>query len=404
MSEMTGPLDGLRVVDLTRVLAGPICSMWLGDLGADVIKIERPGSGDDTRSWGPPFQGSESAYYLGVNRNKRSVALDLGVEEGRNILRKLVTKADVVVDNFKLGTLERWGLTDDWFEEFAPAAVRCTISGYGSAGPKAGMPGYDFILQAETGLMSITGEPNGGSTKLGVAIVDICTGMLATVSILAALQARQMTGKGQRAEVSLHDTGLQMLANVASNHLVSGEDAARYGNGHPNIVPYRTFQASDGELALAVGNDRQFARFAELAGHAEWAEDPRFARNQDRVANRRLIDALVGEAVLQRTRGEWVQLLESVGIPAGPINTVAEALASEQAVARDMVIEVPHPELGNVSMVGVPFQFDGTPATVRRHPPLLGEHSAEVLTELLGLDAEVIENLRLNDVIGKDPA
>jgi crotonobetainyl-CoA:carnitine CoA-transferase CaiB-like acyl-CoA transferase len=404
VEETTGPLDGLLVVDLTRVLAGPICSMWLGDMGADVIKIERPGSGDDTRGWGPPFQGTESAYYLGVNRNKRSVALDLGTDDGRGILSKLIAMADIVVDNFKIGTLERWGFTDEWFGEHAPGAVRCTISGYGSSGPKAGMPGYDFILQAETGLMSITGEPGGGGMKLGVAIVDICTGMLATISILAALQSRERTGKGQRAEVTLHDTGLQMLANVAANHLVSGDDASRYGNGHPNIVPYRTYRAADGELALAVGNDAQFARFAELARHPEWADDPRFARNQDRVQNRMLIDSLVGDVILQRTRSEWVEQLEAVGIPAGPINTVAEALGSEQASGRDMVIEVPHPAIGQVAMVGVPFQFDGTPATVRRHPPLLGEHTDEVLSEMLGLDGVTIAELRQANVIGKDPS
>lgn len=404
MEEETGPLAGLRVVDLTRVLAGPICTMWLGDMGADVVKIERPGGGDDTRGWGPPFQGGESAYYLGVNRNKRSVALDLSQEDGRNILRKLIATADVVVDNFKIGTLERWGFTDEWFSDNAPRAVRCTVSGYGSSGPKAGMPGYDFILQAETGLMSITGEPSGGGMKLGVAIVDICTGMLATISILAALQARERTGVGQRAEVSLHDSGLQMLANVAANHLVSGEDAGRYGNGHPNIVPYRTYRAADGELALAVGNDAQFARLAELVGHPEWKDDPRFARNQDRVDNRLVVDSLVGDAILRRTRAEWVELLAEVGIPAGPINTVAEALASPQTKGRGMVVEVPHPAIGPVSMVGLPFQFDGTPATVRRHPPRLGEHTAEVLGEVLGLDADVIEELRRNEVIGRDPA
>jgi crotonobetainyl-CoA:carnitine CoA-transferase CaiB-like acyl-CoA transferase len=399
-----GALEGLRVVDLTRVLAGPLCTMWLGDMGADVIKIERPGRGDDTRSWGPPFAAGESAYYLGVNRNKRSVAIDLSRPEGLDLVRRMIVDADVVVDNFKIGTLDRWGLTDEWFDREAPGAVRCTISGYGSSGPQAGMPGYDFILQAESGLMSITGVPDGESMKLGVAIVDICTGMLATISVLGALQARERTGRGQRAEVTLHDTGLQMLANVAANHLISGEDAGRYGNGHPNIVPYRTYQASDGELALSVGNDAQFARFAEVCGHPEWATDERFARNQDRVVNRRLIDKLVGDVVAERTRAEWVAVLEPVGIPAGPINSVAEALASDQTAARDMVVRVEHPTVGDVPLVGIPFQFDGTPATVRRPPPRLGEHTAEVLGELLALDAATIEDLRANHVIGEEPA
>ncbi len=380
------------MVDLTRVLAGPLCTMWLGDMGADVIKVERPGSGDDTRSWGPPFAGTESAYYLGVNRNKRSITLDLTHEEGRQILRQLVVDADIVVDNFKIGTLDRWGLTDEWFDEHAPKVVRCTISGYGSSGPKAGQPGYDFILQAETGLMAITGDPNGESTKLGVAIVDICTGMLATIAVLGALDAATRTGKGQRTEVSLHDTGIQMLANVAANHLVSGQEAGRYGNGHPNIVPYRTYATSDGELAIAVGNDAQFVRFAELAGHPEWSTDARFARNQDRVNNRETIDELVGEVINRKTRAEWLELLKPAGIPAGPINTVAEALGSSQTSARDMVTTVGHSDLGEIPLVGIPFQFFGTPAEVRLAPPRLGQHTREILDDL-GVTAEAVAGL-----------
>ena len=394
-----GALEGLRVIDLTRVLAGPLCAMWLGDMGADVIKIERPGRGDDTRSWGPPFAGTESAYFLGVNRNKRSVAIDLQTEEGLDLLRKMIVDADIVVDNFKLGTLDRWGLTDEWFDTHAPQAVRCTIGGYGSTGPKAGKPGYDFILQAETGLMAITGEPDGESMKLGVAIVDICTGMLATMSILGALQARERTGKGQRTEVSLHDSGIQMLANVAANTLVSGEDAARYGNGHPNIVPYRTYPAADGELAVSVGNDVQFGRFADVLGHPEWAADERFARNQDRVNNRELIDGLVAECLVSKTRAEWMQILDPIGIPCGPINSVAEALASEQSRSRQMVTEVEHPTSGTVPVVGIPFQMFGTPASVRLPPPLLGQHTGEVLGELLGLGEEQRNRLEAAGVI-----
>lgn len=363
--------------------------MWLGDMGADVIKVERPGGGDDTRSWGPPFAGTESAYYLGVNRNKRSVTLDLGVEAGREVLRKLITGADIVVDNFKIGTLDRWGFTDEWFDEHAPRVVRCTISGYGSSGPKAGKPGYDFILQAETGLMAITGEPDGESMKLGVAIVDICTGMLATIAILGALDAVTRTGKGQRTEVSLHDAGIQMLANVASNHLVSGEEAGRFGNGHPNIVPYRTYPTSDGELALAVGNDGQFARLAELVGHSEWATDERFGRNRDRVKNRDLIDGLIREVMMTKTRAAWLDLLDPAGIPAGPINRVSEALASEQSKARGMVTEVDHPDLGPIAMAGIPFQMFGTPPDIRLAPPRLGQHTREVLDELQLTEPEI---------------
>ncbi|MGZ5384503.1 MAG: CaiB/BaiF CoA transferase family protein [Acidimicrobiia bacterium] len=394
-----GSLDGLVVLDLTRVLAGPLSTMLLGDMGAEVIKIERPGTGDDTRGWGPPFVGSESAYYLGVNRNKRSLTLDLSTGEGRDILRRLVPLADVVMDNFKMGTLERWGLDDEWFTQHAPRVVRCTISGYGSAGPKAGMPGYDFILQAESGLMSITGEPDGASMKLGVAIVDICTGLLATISVLSALTARQSTGRGQRTEVNLHDTGLLMLANVAANHLASGEVPGRYGNGHPNIVPYRTFDASDGEVAVAVGNDDQFRKLALLLDSPEWADDPRFARNRDRVANRELIDGLIQQEFGSRTRSEWIEEFDRVGIPSGPINNVAEALSSPQTQARDMVTAVDHPLLGLVRMLGLPISFDRTPATIRSHPPGLGEHTAEVLGEMLGMGGSEIDDLRARGVV-----
>ena len=388
-----GALEGVRVVDLTRVLAGPLCAMWLGDMGADVIKVERPGSGDDTRAWGPPWAGTESAYYLGVNRNKRSLTLDLSQPRGLEILRDLIRGADVVLDNFKIGTLDRWGLTDDWYEAEAPAAVRATISGYGSTGPKAAMPGYDFILQAETGLMAITGEPDGESMKLGVAIVDVCTGMLAAMSVLGGLAARERTGKGQRIELSLHDTGLQMLANVAANHLVSGADAVRYGNGHPNIVPYRTYPAADGELAVTVGNDTQFARFARVVGHDEWASDPRFARNADRVANRDLLDGLISDRLATRTRAEWIPDLEADGIPCGPINSVAEALASPQTIARGMAATVEHPTAGELALTGVPFRMSGTPAAVRRPPPTLGQHSREVLATELGLDDAALAEL-----------
>jgi succinate---hydroxymethylglutarate CoA-transferase len=394
-----GALDGIVVLDLTRVLAGPLSAMLLADMGADVIKVERPGAGDDTRAWGPPFVGNESAYYLGVNRNKRSVTLDIGSEEGRQVLARLIPKADIVLDNFKIGTLERWGFDADWFDANAPQAVRVTISGYGSTGPKAGLPGYDFILQAETGLMSITGEPEGEAMKLGVAIVDICTGMLATISALAGLASRSVTGKGQRAEVSLHDTGLLMLANVAANHLASGRVPGRYGNGHPNIVPYRTFGASDGDVAVAVGNDEQFRKLAGLLGHPEWNEDERFARNRDRVNNRDLIDGLIAEIMVTKTRAEWIEALDAVGIPSGPINDVAEALSSPQTLGREMVTEIEHPMVGMVKMLGLPIKFDGTPGSIRRHPPMLGEHTDEILTELAGLSPDEIADLRSRSVV-----
>jgi crotonobetainyl-CoA:carnitine CoA-transferase CaiB-like acyl-CoA transferase len=381
---MAGPLDGIKVLDLTRVLAGPLCTMMLGDMGADVIKVEPPSKGDDTRAWGPPFQGGESAYYLGVNRNKRSVVLDLGTEEARAELAKLMREADVVIDNYKLGQLEKWGFDDAWFEKNAPRAVRCSITGYGKSGPHAARPGYDFILQAESGLMSICGEIDGTPMKYGVAIVDICTGMLACNSILAALNARHTTGKGQKAEVSLFETSLFMLANVASNYLIGGARGGRYGNGHPNIVPYTVYAAKDASIAVAVGNDAQFARLAEMVSHPEWIKDPRFATNKDRVNNRAEIDGLIERALSAETADHWIGELHKSGIPAGRINSVAEALETEQARARRMVETVDHPKIGPVRLLGAPFKFSETPTSIRRHPPTHGEHTAEILADGFG--------------------
>ncbi len=384
-----GPLAGIRVVDLTRVLAGPLCTMTLGDMGADIIKVEEPRHGDDTRAWGPPFVGPFSAYYLAVNRNKRSLTLDLKSEEGRVVLRRLIIGADVVIDNFKLGTMESWGFDDHWFETNASQVVRCSITGYGPTGPKASKPGYDFILQAETGLMAITGEANGSPMKLGVAIVDVCAGLTAAIAVLGALQARARTGRGQRCEVSLHDVGLQMLINVASNHLVSGEEAGRYGNSHPNIVPYRTYPAADGEVAVAVGNDRQFAALAAVLGRPEWASDPRFTRNQDRVRNREAIDNEIATVISSRPRAHWIEKLDQVGIPVGPINSVAEALASPQTNARQMVVDL-QLETGLATRgLGLPFQFSDTPSSIRRPPPALGADTRELLLELGLSDAEI---------------
>ncbi|MGH8951377.1 MAG: CaiB/BaiF CoA transferase family protein [Acidimicrobiia bacterium] len=388
-----GALAGLRVVDLSRVLAGPLCTQTLGDLGADVIKVERPGEGDDTRHWGPPYAGPLSAYFIGVNRNKRSVTLNLRRPEGREVLDRLIRSGDVLVENFKRGTLERWGFDDAWFEANAPGMVRCSITGYGSSGPKSEAPGYDFILQAETGLMSITGEVDGPPMKLGVAIVDICTGMQATIAILAALEARRRTGVGQRCEVNLHDTGLHMLANVAANHLVSGDEPGRYGNGHPNIVPYRTYSAADGDLALAIGNDRQFKVLSVELGHPEWAADPRFATNPERVRNRDLVDEIVGEVMLTRSRAEWVETFDRIGIPSGPINLVSEALSSAQTMTRDMVLEMEHPTAGPLRTLGLPIEMSGTPTSVRVPPPELGADTDQVLAEL-GYDVAEIEGMR----------
>jgi crotonobetainyl-CoA:carnitine CoA-transferase CaiB-like acyl-CoA transferase len=394
-----GALAGVRVLDLTRVLAGPTCAMMLGDMGADVIKVEPPTGGDDTRSWGPPFAAGEAAYYLSANRNKRSMTLNMAVPAGQKVLASLIGRADVVIDNFKLGTLARWGFSDDWFDAKAPAVVRCSITGYGTTGPKAALPGYDFVLQAESGLMSICGEPDGVPTKYGVAIVDVCTGMLACNAILAALNARHGTGRGQKVEVSLFESALHMLVNVASNVLVSGRGGGRYGNGHASIVPYTTFQAKDAMMALAIGNDTQFAKCAAVLGHPEWAGDERFATNRARVAHRDLVDGAIGEVLAADTADAWIAKLRAAGVPCGRINSVAEALADPQTEARQMIETVAHPTIGALKLTGMPYKFSGTPASVRHPPPLLGEHTDEILQEELGLDAAAIAALRRDGVV-----
>ena len=394
-----GALEGLRVLDLTRILAGPLCGQILGDMGADVIKVEPPGTGDDTRTWGPPFAGGESAYFLGLNRNKRSVTLNMAVKEGQEILAALLKRSDVVIENFKLGTLEKWGFGNDWLEQNAPSLIRCSITGYGSSGPDKALPGYDFILQAESGLMSICGEPEGTPTKYGVAIVDVVTGLYACNSILAALAARNRTGRGQHVEVCLYDSGISMLINVASNYLVSGKDARRFGNGHPNVVPYTTYSTADGMIAIAVGNDGQFARFSETVGHPEWAGDARFAKNPGRVTNREALDSLIGAALKAERTAAWIGKLRAVGVPCGPINSVAEALSDPHTLAREMVRTVNHPAAGELKLVGIPFRMNGTPAAVRRPPPLLGEHTDEVLGAELGVGGDRIAQLRAAKVI-----
>ena len=395
----SGALEGLRVLDLTRILAGPLCTMMLGDMGADVIKVEPVGSGDDTRAWGPPFVAGESAYFLGINRNKRSITLNMAARPGQEILAKLIAKSDVLVENFKVGTLEKWGFGKDWLQANAPRVIRCSITGYGSSGPKATSPGYDFILQAESGLMSICGEPDGPPMKCGMAIVDVVTGMLACNSILAAVHARHHNGCGQHVEVSLYDSSLAMLANVASNYLVSGRDARRFGNGHPNIVPYTAYPTRDDMIAVAVGNDAQFAKFAAALGNPGWSSDPRYVRNPDRVANRDTLDTMIAEVLGKDGAETWLAKLTAAGIPCGRINSVAQALNAEHTAARDMVRTVKHPTVGQLKMLGIPFRFSATPAAVRRPPPTLGQHTEQVLREELGLTGERIAALRAEKII-----
>ncbi len=397
--EKQGALAGIKVLDLTRILAGPLCAQMLGDMGAEVIKVEPPGAGDDTRSWGPPFAGGESAYFLGINRNKRSITLNMALRPGQDILSKLIKQCDVLVENFKAGTLEKWGFTNAWLEKNAPRVVRCSITGYGTDGPKGGLPGYDFILQAESGLMSICGETDGDPMKYGVAIVDITTGLLACNSILAALNARHRTGRGQHVEVSLYESALFMLANVASNHLVSGKDARRFGNGHPNIVPYTAYPVKDGMIAVAVGNDGQFAKFTVALGHAEWAADLRFHKNPERVVNREALDGLIIEALKQEDAESLIAKLTGAGVPCGRINSVAQALSAPHTVACNMVRTVKHPTAGDVKVLGMPFRFSDTPPSIRRAPPTLGQHTEQVLGDELGLSAEHIAELRAQKIV-----
>jgi succinate--hydroxymethylglutarate CoA-transferase len=401
MTEETfeGALSGIRVIDLTRVLAGPFCTMNLGDMGAEIIKIERPGSGDDTRGWGPPFAGTEAAYFLGVNRNKRSVTLDLKDPRGLDILKKLLTQADVLIENFKTGTLDRWGITAEWLEENAPQVIHCQITGYGDRGPKAGMPGYDFLLQAESGLMSITGEVGGGSMKLGVAIVDVCTGMYAAMCITAAINARTRTGRGQKVSVTLFDTSLSVLVNVASNYLISTKTPGKFGNGHPNIVPYREFPCGEGEIALAVGNDGQFAKLSAAVNHPEWVDDDRFKINANRVRNRDTIDGLIQDALATKSAEEWMAQFVSLGIPCSMVNTVQEALESEQAKATGMVAEIDHPTAGLIRMLGIPYQFSDTKEAIQSAPPVLGADTDDVLKRQIGLNEDEITALRSDGVV-----
>ncbi|MGQ3054049.1 MAG: CaiB/BaiF CoA transferase family protein [Roseateles sp.] len=402
-------LAGVRVLDLSRVLAGPWCTQTLADLGADVIKVERPRSGDDTRAWGPPYlkdpQGqdtTEAAYFLGANRNKRSLAVDLASQEGQTIVRKLAGQVDVLVENFKVGDLARYGLDAQSLLAEHPGLVICSITGFGQTGPYAERAGYDYAVQGMGGLMSVTGErddlPGGGPQKVGVAVADLFTGMYATVAILAALRHRDATGQGQVIDMALLDTQLAMLANLGSNYLCSGKAPGRMGNAHQNIVPYQVFEASDGHLILAVGNDRQFAKFCDIAGRPDWANDPRFATNSERVRHRAVLVPLLEEAMRQRPRADWLAALEAAKVPCGSINSIGEALADPQAQARGAVVTMPHPLTPDLHLIASPMKLSATPITYRRAPPLLGQHSDELLQEA-GCSAEEITSWRAAGVI-----
>lgn len=387
-------LDGVVVLDLTRVLAGPLCAQMLADMGAEVIKVEHPGRGDDTRHWGPPFADTEAAYFLGVNRNKKSLALDFKSPSGLKVLKNLVKKSDIVIDNFKPGLLDKLGLTGRWFEQEASSVIRCSITGYGTKGPNGGMPGYDFLLQAESGLMAITGESDGAPMKLGVAVVDIATGMNAVIGILAALNKRYRTKTGSVIDVNLYNTGIFLLANVASNYLISGAEAKRYGNGHPNIVPYNLFKCGEGSLVISVGNDGQFKQFSESVGHIEWITDARFAKNANRVENRHQIEQLIEEALSSNSADYWYNVLKDSGIPVAVVRTVSQSLSHPQTLENGMVVEIQHSTAGLIKSLGLPIKIDNVRGRKNNMPPpLLGEHNNEILKGFLGMTKAEINEL-----------
>ncbi len=400
MSE--GLLAGLRVLDFSRVLAGPLCTMILADLGADVIKVERPRLGDDTRQWGPPWFGEGedrlSAYFLSVNRNKRSLTLNLKHPRGREIARELAVRADVLVENFRRGQMAAFGLGYEALRARNPALVYASITGFGQSGPYRDRPGYDYVVQAMSGLMAITGPPQGSPYKVGMAISDVIAGLFAATSILAAVRSAERSGRGEYIDVALLDTSVAALVNIISNVLISGQAPRRYGNQHPNIVPYQTFEAADGAFVLAVGNDGQFARLCALLERPEWARDPRFATNPARVQHREVLVALLSPIFRARTVADWVEALLAAGIPAGPIHDLPDVLADPHIAARGLLHELP---LGDdiLRLVGPPVQFAEQPARVRTPPPRLGEHTEAVLGELLGMDAAQIAALRAEGVL-----
>ncbi|WP_027591940.1 CaiB/BaiF CoA-transferase family protein [Pseudomonas sp. LAIL14HWK12:I7] len=405
-----GALSHLRVLDLSRVLAGPWSGQILADLGADVIKVERPGNGDDTRSWGPPFlrdargeNTSEAAYYLSANRNKRSVTIDFTQPEGQRLVRELAAKSDIVIENFKVGGLAAYGLDYQSLKVLNPKLIYCSITGFGQTGPYAKRAGYDFMIQGLGGLMSLTGRPEGeegaGPVKVGVALTDILTGLYSTVAILAALAHRDQTGIGQHVDMALLDVQVACLANQAMNYLTTGTPPRRLGNAHPNIVPYQDFPTADGDFILTVGNDGQFRKFAEVAGQPQWADDPRFATNKLRVANRGELIPLIRQATVFKTTAEWVSQLEKAGVPCGPINDLAQMFQDPQVVARGLAVTVPHPLAGSVPQVASPIRLSETPVEYRRAPPLLGEHTEAVLSEVLGLDTDAVHRLRSAGVL-----
>lgn len=404
---MSKALENIRVLDLSRVLAGPFCTQILGDLGADIIKIERPGAGDDTRFWGPPFlkdaegnDTSESAYYLSANRNKKSVAIDIKTEEGQALIHKLLETSDILIENFKVGGLEKYGLGYEQIKERHPHLIYCAISGFGQQGELAGEPGYDFLAQAMAGLMSVTGDADQPPMKVGVALSDIITGLNAAIGILAALHHRESTGKGQMVDVALTDCTLASLSNLAQYFLTSGKVAPRLGNAHSTIVPYQAFETKDGHVIIAVGNNDQFARFCSCVGKEEWANDVRFLSNRVRVENRDVLVPLIKEVVATKTTNEWLQIFRAADVPTGPVNTMDKVFEMEQIQTRGMQIQMEHALSGApIDLVGSPIKLSETPAAYDNPPPYLGQHTQETLEKLLGLSEEEIDNLKQQKII-----
>jgi crotonobetainyl-CoA:carnitine CoA-transferase CaiB-like acyl-CoA transferase len=393
------PLHGLLVVDLTRVLSGPYCTMLLADMGARVIKIERPNRGDDTRAWGPPFVGDESAYFLSINRNKESLTLDLKQPAARTILERLLDRADVLAENFRPGAMERLGFGYDRLAARWPRLVYCSISGFGQTGPRRDQPGYDAVVQAEAGLMSITGDADGPAYRLGVAIGDIVSGMFAAQGVAMALLARERTGRGQRVDVGMLDSTAALLTYQAGSYFATGLAPERMGNRHPTIVPYETFAASDGEFVLAVGNDDQWQRCCRVVGLVELAADPRFTTNRERVRNYDVLRPLLADRLRSRTRAAWIEALTAEGVPCGAVRDVAEVLEDPQIAARSMVEAAEHATLGSVRVLGVPVKLSDTPGSVRTAPPTLGQHTDQILRNDLGLTDAEIASLRSAQVI-----
>jgi formyl-CoA transferase len=400
MSEVRlGPLSGVRVLDLTRVVAGPYCSMFLGDLGAEVVKVEQPGAGDDTRGWGPPFAGGESAYYLCINRNKQSLTLDLKSKRAVELLRDLVKAADVIIENFRPGTMERLGLGEKELRELNPRLIYASLTGFGADGPMSDWPGYDLIVQAWGGLMSITGTPEGEPVKVGVAIIDLVAGLMLGKAVAAALFAREKIGVGQRIDTSLLEAEVASLINVGSNYLVGGKVPTRWGNAHPNIVPYQNFQTADGYLVIGVASEVIWKRFCEAVGQRELINDSRFADNSKRVENRSELIAILSQTFLQRRNDAWFKLLTDAEVPCAPVQTIDQVFQAPQVLQRDMLIEVEHPTAGKVRMAGIPVKFSVTPASVRMPPPLLGEHNDAILRTWLDMSAASIDELKKEKVI-----